>query len=225
MTLYDQTVEPQVHRLLRERGYEGAVSTNMAGITEDWHRGTTTAQFNGNGPHRRVAVEFLPITAKAAVDGSQPAHTCLVQSLQRTHPQFDVGINWILHQYGNVRTTQGICQRLHGKGISRGTRTDPQQVYAVTKTLLHMFWGGNLGGEEHSRLLLYPLQPGQRDCTLALEGAWLGARFPHTSTKNPATVGGQSSGHVHHLFLRLGGTRACYNQMGAQRTLWKLQGQ
>ena len=117
------------------------------------------------------------------MDGTQFLHTGTVESLQGANPEFEVGVDGILHEDGNVNAAEGIGKCLHGKGVSRSTRTYPKNVDAVFQGEFHMLGGGDLGGYEHTGLLLYLLHPGKGLFAVALEAAWLGAWLPDACTE------------------------------------------
>ena len=181
----------------------------MAGVAEDGQTGYAAAQFDGYLPHRQVAVDFLVVTGEAAVDGSQTLHTSLVDALQSTYPQFQVGVHGVLHQHGHVDAAQRVGEGLHGKGVGRGARANPQDVDVVFQRKFHVLGGGHLGGDEHPRLVLHPFHPGQRLLAVAFESSGFGTRFPYSRTKHMATFMCQLCGGGHHLLLGLGGAWPC----------------
>ncbi len=137
MELYTSSIE----------GYDGQV-------------GDAAAQFDGDVPLRQVAVDFLLVTGEAAVDGGKPFQSRLVDALQSAYPQFEVGVDGVLHQHGDVHALQRIRYLLHGEGVGCRACTYPQDVDAGFQSLEHVLGRGYFGGYVHARLLLHFLEPG-----------------------------------------------------------------
>ena len=183
-------------------------------VADDGQFGNATVQLDGDLPHGRVAINLLLVAGEAAMYGTQTLHACLVETLQRTNPQLDVGVHGVLHEHGNVHALQRVGQCLHGKGVGRGTGSHPEDVNAVLQRQLHVLGRGHLGRNQHARLFLHLLHPGQRLLAVALEAAWLGARLPHTGAEVVTAFHSQLSGGCQHLLLGLSRTWAC-NHEGA----------
>lgn len=107
----------------------------------------------------------------------------LIDTLQTSNPKFEVGIDGVLYQYGNVYTLQRVGYFLHGKGVGHGARTYPKQVDTSFETSLNMGMSGHLGAHLHASFLLHLLQPCQTRFAHALEASGLGAGFPYTGTE------------------------------------------
>ena len=117
------------------------------------------------------------------MNGTESAHAGIVQSLKSADPQFQIGVNGVLYQHGNVHSTQGVGQFLHGEGVDHCARSDPQQVDAVLQRCLHVGGRGYLGRREHTELFFYVGQPRESDFAHPFETAGLGARFPNAGTE------------------------------------------
>ena len=184
----------------------------MTGVADDGQVRHASSQLYGNLPHGKVAINLLLVAGEAAVYGSQTLYACLIDALHSSYPQLQVGINRILHKDGDVHSLQTVGYRLHGKGIGRGTRSNPKDVNVVLKGKLYMLRCCHLCGDEHACLLLHALQPRQRCLAVALEATRLGARFPHSRTKHSESVRSQLACCCHHLLLGLSRARSCYNE-------------
>ena len=156
------------------------------------------------------------------MDGSKTLHTCLIQTLQSTNPKLQIGVYRILHEYGHVNTLHGIGQSLHGKGISRRTSTDPQDVYIVLESQLDMLRGCHFSRHQHVCLVLHLFHPGQCLLAITLETARLGTWLPHTGTEVMTALHRQLAGSFHHLLLSLSTAGTC-NDKGAFVVTRKIQ--
>ena len=163
-------------------------------------------QLDRNVPLRKVSIEFLVVGAETSVDSAQTLDARVVDTLQSTDPQFEVRVDRVLHEDRHVHTLQGIGDLLHSERVSRGARTDPEQIHAILQSLLDVLSGSHLGSDEHARLLLHLLQPWQSRHTVTLEAPWLGTWFPHTGAEHLDTVLSQLLSSIHHLLFRLRAT-------------------
>ena len=120
-----------------------------------------TPQFDGHRPHRRIAVDRRIDRGEAAVYGAQTPQPRVAEPLQRTDPQFEVGAHRILHQHGQIAPPQRIGDLLHGKGIRRRARPDPQQVDSGIERRGDVFGRSRLRGDVHARLAPHAPQPRQ----------------------------------------------------------------
>ena len=76
----------------------------MWGVADDGQLRNATMQLNGNLPHRRITVDFLLVRRKATMNSSQTLDTSLIQTLQGTNPEFQIGIDGVLHEYRDIDT-------------------------------------------------------------------------------------------------------------------------
>ena len=106
MTLHNQTVESQVHRLLTEWSNELASSSDMRRIADDRQIGYSTVQFDRYLPHRSITVYLIIERGESSMDGSQSFDARLVQSLHRSYPQFEVRVHWVFDEHRDVDTSQ-----------------------------------------------------------------------------------------------------------------------
>ena len=91
----DQSVEPEVHGLLRQRGDQLALASDVARVAEDGEVGVPAAKFDRNMPERSVAVDFFLVGAESPVDDAQPSESGVVEPFDRADPQFQVGIDGV----------------------------------------------------------------------------------------------------------------------------------
>ena len=208
----DQSVEPEVHGLLRERGDQFAFAPDVAGVAEDRQGRQAAVQLDGHGPQRVVAVEVLVDRRKAAVDGPDAADAGVVDTLDGADPQFEVGAHGVLHQHRDVRSAQGVGDLLHGEGIGRRAGPDPEQVDTAFQRCGDVFAGGDFGGGVHARFTLHALQPCDARRTYALESSRLGAGFPQPGAVDVKALCGQRTGRFHDLFFGFGAAGTCDDQ-------------
>ncbi len=194
----------------------------MTGVIDDRQFGNTATQLDRNLPHRHVTIYLLVIAGETAVDSCQALHTSLVQTLHRTNPQLQVGVDGILHEDGDIHTLQRVGKCLHGKRIGRGTRTHPQDINAILQAELHMLRCSHLGSHQHLRLLLHLLQPNEGWFTMSLEATGFRTGLPYPGTEVMTSVHCQLLGGSHHLLLTLSTAGSC-NDEGAFIVTWKIQ--
>ena len=211
MAFHHQAVETEVHGLLAKRGDEFSHAADMARVAEDRQIGDAAAQFYGDMPHRRVAIEAFFVRRKTAMDNSQARDACAVEALYATNPKFKVGIDGVLHKHRHIYAFQGICQGLHREGIGHGTRTYPKDIHLCRERSLDVLRRSHFGRHKHTRFLLDTREPGQADFAHALKAAGLGAGFPNACAKNAHALACQLARRVHYLFFGFGGARAGYD--------------
>ena len=207
MALDDEAVEAQVHGLLRERGDEFASAADVRRVADERQLRVAAAQLNGYLPHGQVAIDFLVVAGEAAVNGTQASDAGGIQSLQGAHPEFQVGIDGVLHEHGHVDSPQRIGQRLHGKRIGRRAGTHPENVDAVFQGQLHVSGCGHFGSHEHARFLFHALHPGQCLLAVAFKAAGLGAGLPHAGAEVVAAQFFQLAGCRDDLLFAFGRAR------------------
>src|SRR5574344_1339495 len=144
--------------------------------------------------------------------GSHLLDTSLIDTLHGTNPQFEVGIDRVLHEYGHINTLERIGKSLHGEWVGSGARSHPKDVDAILQGEFHMLGSSHLGSHEHTGFLLHLLHPWQCLLAITLKATWLGTWFPHTCTEHVASLGCQVLGCCHHLLLCLGGAWSCYHK-------------
>ena len=59
------------------------------------------------------------------MDGPQSFHTSLIDTLKSTNPEFEIGVDGILHKHRDIDTLQRVGKCLHGKGIGSGVSRLP----------------------------------------------------------------------------------------------------
>ena len=215
MALDDKAVEAHVEGLLRQRGDQFAFASDMGGIDDDRQRREAQAQFGRNVPLRHVAVEMLAVCAESAVDSSQPAYACIVDALHCADPQLDVGIDGVLHEYGDVgaaRLFNGVGDLLHRERIGRCAGADPEYVDSGGECVVDVLAGGDLGGGVHAGSLLDFFQPFEARGSYAFESARFCAGFPYSGAEYFDAVGGEFAGCAEHLFFGLGAAWAGYDE-------------
>ena len=74
------------------------------------------------------------------MDCTQAANSGIIETLQTSDPKLKIGIDWIFHQHGNIVSLKCIGKLLHGKGIDHSARSDPKNVYVVTKGGFNVEW-------------------------------------------------------------------------------------
>ena len=121
----NESVEAQIHGLLAERGDEFASTADVTWVAENGQCGDAAAQLEWDLPHGRVAIEFAAVAGESAVDGTQTADAGSVDAFHAADPEFEVGVDGIFHEHGDVDAVQTVGQCLHGKRVGRGTCTDP----------------------------------------------------------------------------------------------------
>ena len=183
----------------------------MGWVVDDRQLWYTATQLDRNLPHRSVAINLLLVARESAVDSTQTLNASLVDTLQSTYPQFQVGVHGVLYEYGHVNTLQRIGDSLHSKWVGRCAGTNPQYVYIVLQAELHMLRCSHLGRYQHLGLLLHLLQPYQSGLAVTLKTTRLGAWLPHSCTEVVATLHSQLLSGSHHLFLSLSRARSCYH--------------
>ena len=211
VALDDESVEAQVHCLLAEGGDEFAFAADVAGVAEDGQVGDASAQLDGDVPLRQVAVYLLVVGGEAAVDGCHAFHACIVEPFHASNPEFEVGVDGVLHEDGDVHSREGVGNLLHGEGICTGACANPQHVHAGVQCRLDVLGGGDFGGDVHARLLFYALQPGESRFADAFEASGLGARFPDSCAEDAYAAVCQFGGSLHDLFFSFGAARAGYD--------------
>ena len=95
------------------------------------------------------------------MDRTQTMDACAIESLESTNPQFQVGADRILDQYRYIYTLQSVSDLLHGEGVHRGARTNPQDVDACFQGLKDMILRSYLRSDQHTCFLFYSFQPRQ----------------------------------------------------------------
>ena len=201
MAFDDKSVESQVHGLLAEGCYEFARTADMAWVAEDGQFGNAAMEFDGQVPHRRIAIDAFVVRGEAAVDNGQARDACAIEAFEAANPQFEVGIDGVLHQHGHILALERIGQFLHGEGVGHGAGTNPQDVHAGFQRCLNVFRRGHFGGRKHAEFVLDTLEPRQASGTYAFETAGLGARFPNAGAQDAHTFGCQLGSGVHDLFF------------------------
>ena len=191
---------------------EVAAAAHVAGVADDGQGREAALQFDGQVPHRRVAVELAIDAGEAAVDGAEALDAGVVDAQQGTRPQLDVGVHGVLDEDGHIDTFQGVGDGLYAEGVGRGAGTNPQDVDAGGERCLDVLGRGDLGGGEHTRLGLDALHPGQGLDAFALEATGLRARLPYSGPEHADAVLGQFACRAHHLFLGLGRARTGNDQ-------------
>ena len=211
MSLDHQTVEAHIHSLLREGRNQLTTTAHMARIAEDRQLGQTAAQLDGNMPLRSVAVDRLIVLAKSTVNSSQAGNARIIQALQCSDPQLEVGVYGVLDQHGHIVTLQRIGNLLHRKGVCRRACSNPENIDLRSQSSLDVLLGGHLNRSQHTQLALHTLEPLEARLTTALEASRLGAGLPHSGTENLHAIGSQTAGCLHYLLLGLGTARTRYN--------------
>ena len=204
----DQPVESEVHGLLRKRRDQFAAASDVAGVAEDLQARQAAVQFDGDRPHRMVAVETLVDRREAAVNAPQTADAGVVDALHAADPQFEVRTHGILDQHRNVVAAQRVGDLLHGKGVGRGAGADPDHVDAPFQRRHDMLARGDLGGGVHPCFAFYALEPCHAFGTHALEPSGFGAGLPKSGAENPHAFGGQFAGGFDHLLFGFGAARS-----------------
>ena len=153
------------------------------------------------------------------MDSTKTLDTSLVQTLKRTNPQLQIGVHRVLYKHGDIHTLQRVGNGLHGKGVSRCTGTNPQDIYTVLQAQLYVLRSSHLGRNQHLGFLLHLLQPYQSGLAMTLKATGLGTRLPHTSAEVMAALHSQLLSGCHYLFLGFSTTRAC-NHKGTFVVTW-----
>ena len=153
------------------------------------------------------------------MDSSQTLYASLVDTLQGTNPKLQIGVHGVLYKHGDIHTLQRVGNGLHGKGVSRCTGTNPQDIYTVLQAQLYVLRCSHLGRYQHLGFLLYLLQPYQSGLAMTFKATGLGTGFPHTSAEVVAALHSQLLSGCHHLFLGLSTTRSC-NHKGTFVVTW-----
>ena len=131
MRFDNQTIETEIHSLLRERSNEFAATAYVTGITKDGQIVNAAAQFYRYVPHGQVAVETLLVGRETAMDNAQAFQSGLVEAEQTAYPEFQIRINGIFTKDGDIHAFQTIGQLLHSEGIGHCARAYPKDVDAV----------------------------------------------------------------------------------------------
>ena len=169
-------------------------------------------ELDGDLPHRRITIDLLLVAGETAMDGPQSLYASLIDTLKSTNPEFEVGVDGILHKHRDIDTLQRVGKCLHGKGIGSGTRTYPEDVDAILQTEFHVLRCSHLSRDEHLGLLLHLSEPREGGLTMTLEAAWLGTGLPYACAEVVAAFHGQLTGRSHHLLFALSRTGACYHE-------------
>ncbi len=128
------------------------------------------------------------------MDDGQALDTGIVEALKTANPEFEVGIDGIFHQHGDVLAAQRIGQVLHGKGIDHGASTNPEDVDAVGEGRLNVCGSGHFGGSEHVVLLFDALQPREAHPAHTFKATGLGAGFPDAGAEDFDAFGSELTG-------------------------------
>ena len=186
VALDDKPVKSHIISLLRERSYEFALPTDMAGIADDGDIGHAASELDRDMPLRHIAVEMLPISRETAMDSSHTLHAGILNTLYGTDPEFEIGIHGILHKHGHILPdgSQGVGNLLHGKWIGGSARAYPKQIHACLDGCLNVGLGGNFGGDIHPCLLLHFLEPRETLDPHPFESSGFGAGFPYSGTEH-----------------------------------------
>ena len=126
--LDDQSVEPQIHGLLREGGDQLAAPADMARVAEYLQPREAAVQLDGDRPHRVVAVEAFVDRREPAVDDTQAADAGVVDAFHAADPQFEVGTHGVFHQHRDIVPAQRVGDLLHGERVSCRAGPDPDHV-------------------------------------------------------------------------------------------------
>src|SRR5690554_6938702 len=108
----------------------------MAGITKDRQGGKASLQLDGDVPLRDISVHRFIVGAKPAVDQPEPFYSRVVQSLDGSNPQFQVGVDRIFYEDGNIDPSQGIRDLLYRKRVGSRACPNPQHINAVLQRLV-----------------------------------------------------------------------------------------
>ena len=188
----------------------------MARVAEDRQLRQAAVQLDGNGPHRVVAVAAPVDRGEAAVDDAQAADAGVVDALHGPDPQFEVGADGVLDQYGDVAPAQRVGDFLHGKGVGRRAGPDPEQIDAPGQCRGDVLVRGHLRGGVHARFPLHAAQPGQTFRPDPLEPARKGAGLPEPGAVDAHPLGRKLPGRAEYLLLGLGAARP-RNDKGSPR--------
>ena len=142
------------------------------------------------------------------MDGSQTSDPGVVDALDGSDPEFEVGADGVLHQHGDVYPAQRIGNLLHGEGVGGRTGSDPEQVDSTLQGCFDVSAGGDFRGGVHAGFVLHALEPGDTLFTDALEASGFGAGFPEPGTVDPDPFGCKGTGGLDDLFFGFGTARA-----------------
>ena len=224
VALDDESVEAEVHGLLRQRGDELAPSANVAGVAEDGQLGDAATQLDGHVPHGQVAVDGLLERAEAAVDGGHPTDACGVETLHAANPELQVGVDGVFVEHRHIHALQGVSQFLYRKGVGTCAGTNPQHVDAGLERQFHMVGGGHFGTGEHARLFLHAFHPGQGRFALTLKASGLGAGLPYAGAEYVDAGSTQLAGCLKDLLFGFGTTWAGDKQGAFGRDAGEVEG-
>jgi hypothetical protein len=115
-----EAIESKVQRLLRDVLDELPPSGDVTRIGDDRNIRMPTAELDGQFPHRRISEPGTRCNSEPAMDHAQGTHSSAIDPFERAGPQPEVRTRGILHEDGNRRATQRICDFLHRERIDGG---------------------------------------------------------------------------------------------------------
>ena len=177
MYLYHRAVQSQFVRFAQQGRYLPGISAQMARVQQ--HRYVRSSQTN------RVRHAPTGLMVAAAMNGHH-LHTRFLQPLYIAEPQLRIGIYRVFDentfQICNLQSAicNRICNRLYCHRISTCACTYPEIVNTRLQRLAHMFRRSYFGGNRHTQLGFYLLEPRERLVTCTLKRVRTRTRFPCT---------------------------------------------
>ena len=153
---------------------------------------------------------------------SEALYSRHVKTLQRTNPQFYVGVYGVLDEYWDVNTLQCVGESLHSEGVSCCSCTNPQHVHSVLQCQLYVFRCCHLGSYQHACFVLHALHPGKSLFSVALETAWFCSWFPYSGSEVVTSFAGEFKSCCHYLFFCFSRTRTSDDERSFV-VAWKIE--
>src|SRR6476620_4493375 len=105
-------------------------------------------------------------------------------SLNRSNPEFKIGIDWVLDQHWYVSSFQRICNFLHTEWVDGGSGTNPQYIDIKMQGIFYLLCSRHFNSNRQTCQFTCLLQPGQSFCSNALETTGACSWFPDTCAKH-----------------------------------------
>jgi hypothetical protein len=157
---------------------------------------------------RGVAVRLAVGRGETAMDDTELPDAGAVQPLQRSDPQFQVRIDRILDQHGDVGVLERIGNLLHQERVRRRTGADPQHVHAVLETLIDMLLVRHFGADRHAVSSSLSSATSDLSIPTPFEAARMRAGFPDARPEHVNAPGGKAPSRLQYLLFAFCAARA-----------------
>ena len=179
-----------------------AASSYVARVRKKRQFRITGTQFDGYLPERLISVSGLFPCRKTSMHHAEFLHSCLIQTLESSYPQVNVGAHGIFHKDRNIRTFQCIGDFLYEERICSGAGPYPHHIHTGLDAVTDVLFTCHLGSHFHPEFLLHPAEPLQSGSACTFESVRMCARLPDTSPEHIYAQCPEAFSRLHHLRFR-----------------------